>query len=398
MCVNPGSVKHYNKSARAYYYAPTSCGHCYQCIRKRKLRWQQKLAIEHSVSAHTFFGMLTYNDECYHSEVDVKELQYFIKRLRYNLNVFYPGAKLKYFLVSELGELKDRLHYHVLYMVSKEFTDTFREFEELVKLSWVKKQPLSPDQKEFRKIVLKRWKKNHPNIDLKLNEDYKSLRRWARRKYDDISLGFATAQNLKHGSGVGSINYAVKYIQKQYNRLFSSHIGFDAWRKYMVDTRQLVPTYEIPEKERIPIFADKVYHPKFVDYPHFPVRGVNYPVPSSWLRQCIGVLGTRFYSDKLIKKLRVSGVINTDIDMDKYNSFVYHEPERMAYVDVLNKRNIFNNLELNRSNLKFLDCFDFENLINEWQTITIPKRLQNFPVEVNSIYPTAIPLPLKWGS
>lgn len=168
------------------------CGHCYECIRKRKLDWEIRLTAESCASAHTFFGMLTYNDEFYHSDVNRDEIAYYIKRLRYNLDKFYPGATLKYFLVSELGELKDRLHYHVLYFVSSEFDDTHREFEELCKMSWVYKVPLSESDIAYRRHCFKSWiKRVKPKRD---SQSYIDYRNWSRRRYDDQSMGLLLAR------------------------------------------------------------------------------------------------------------------------------------------------------------------------------------------------------------
>lgn len=380
MCISSNSIRVYNKTAGVSRVVQVSCNHCYECVRKRKLDWELRLTVESSASAHTFFGMLTYNDECYHDQSDVKEIQYYIKRLRYNLNKFYPGATLKYFLVSELGELKQRLHYHVLYMVSKEFDDTHREFEKLCELSWVKKVPLSDEQILYRKNLWKSYCKTHKD---KLSDSYIEMRRFCRKKYDDISIGFATCQMLKGGTAIGSIHYACKYIQKQYNRKFHSQIGYDVWRRYMVESGMLDfdPTGLHP------------YKPKFIDYPTFPVRGFLAPVPKRWLINSVGKLYTQFLSQKLVKELSSQDKIIND---DKVSYHWHKEPERASFlkekddftrqsrIDLLNFR-------------KILDTeFPFAKIEKEWQTIMIPKRTRSFQVDQNLTYPIETRLPLKW--
>ena len=380
MCVSPNSIRVYNKISGISTVVPVPCNHCYECVRKRKLDWELRLTVESSVSAHTFFGMLTYNDECYHDQPDVKEIQYYIKRLRYNLNKFYPGATLKYFLVSELGELKQRLHYHVIYMVSKEFDDTHREFEKLCELSWVKKVPLSDEQLVYRKNLWNSYSKTHKD---KLSESYINMRRFCRKKYDDISIGFATCQMLKGGTAIGSIHYACKYIQKQYNRKFHSQIGYDAWRRYMVSTGQLVLD---PNNLRL-------FKAKFHEYPTFPVRGFRAPVPKRWLLNTGGKLYTPFLSQNLAKNLSSHEKI---INEDKVSYHWHKEPERLAFLAQKDEYTRQSRIELLNFRNMLDSEFPFEKIEKEWQTIMIPKRIRNCPVGVNSISPTETRLPLKW--
>ena len=386
MCVSPNSIKVVNKYTGLARIVGAKCGHCYECVRKRKLDWEMRLTIESSTFEHTFFGMLTYNDECYHPDVQHKEISYFIKRLRYNLNKYYPGAKLKYFLVSEYGELRDRLHYHVLYFVSKEFTDTFREFQELVGLSWVKKVPLDDHQIAFRKSVLKRYSKTHKD---KTSSEYLDILRWSRRKYDDISIGFATAQMLRGGTAVGSIHYACKYIQKQYNKMYFSRCGFVAWRDYMVKKGYL----EFNIKEGFS--KSNLFIPNFPNnaYPTFPVRGFCYPVPSSWLRSTIGKNATSYYSQKLAERLSQQPKF---IDENRLQSFWHREPERSAFVD---DKRVKMYERFHQSYLERTQFYEvFSDVLDKWQISMIRKLMPSSQEGQNLICPSEIPLPLNLPS
>lgn len=385
MCISPNVIKVTQAGVNIPVSVP--CNHCYECVRKRKLDWEMRLTVESSAWEHKFFGMLTYSDMFYHDTPDHRELSYFIKRLRYNLDKFYPGAKLKYFLVSEYGELKDRLHYHVLYFVSKEFDDTFREFQILVEMSWVKKVCLSADEIAFRKKLYKENRK-------RLNEsERKDLLRWSRRKYNDVSIGFATAQNLRHGSAVGSIHYACKYIQKQYNKMYYSRMGYNVWLSHMLEKGKLIPIYDkLPEDwlngfEIKNIFAIKPGS----DYPTFPIRGTHYPVPVSWCRNAIGKYRTfelrKAMADRLFEE---NGPRYPDYNKIAY--FWHKEPEREStllrkdYEKALSRRHDWNCRN------------DFIMTDIEWETSMTPRPLLPCPVEDASIYPIEIPLPLKWLS
>lgn len=327
MCVSPNSIQVSNKYSLQKKVYSVPCGYCFECVRKRKLDWEIRLSVESSVSAHTFFGMLTYNDMFYHVDVDRNEIAYYIKRLRYNLDKFYPGATLKYFLVSELGELKDRLHYHVLYFVSKEFTDSCLEFQELCKMSWVCKVPLSEDDIFLRKRAFKNFRKSHKGID-KTSEQYLDMFRWSRRKYDDVSLGFATAQMLKGGTAVGSIHYACKYIQKQYNKMFYSHLGYRPWLNYMIDSGKFILNM-FDHSNLVPLSGSSICSTQCVDYPCFPVRGKLYPVPRSWCRNALGKGYTQFLTGRLAAKLSDTEKF---INFDRLERFWYDEPERLKTI------------------------------------------------------------------
>ena len=383
MCVSTSSVR-YDFAGRSLI-AHVPCGHCYECVRKRKLDWEMRLTVESSVSAHTFFGMLTYSDEFYHNDVQTKEIQYYFKRLRYNLNSFYPGAKLKYYLVSELGELKDRLHYHVLYFVSKEFDDTHREFEELCKLSWVKKVPLTPEEVTFRKRVYYNVKKRNLYKPERLKEIYN----WSRRKYDDISIGFATCRALKHGTAVGSIHYACKYIQKQYNKMYYSRVGYKAWRDYMVKEGLLVSNWDKSKDffNGNPC-AGKLFTYTGKEYPTFPIRGKRYPVPKVWCLNTFGKYLTRLLRSKLADNFKDEH----RVDYNRQFAFEYKEPERMKYVS----QRYTEMLLARRESARMRD--DFIQNEDEWHPISTPKPLSPCQGVLELTFPTVTRLRRKWDS
>ena len=382
MCISPNSIKVpvSFKGFSAHKIVSVPCGHCYECVRKRKLDWEIRLTAESSASAHTFFGMLTYNDEFYHSDVNRDEIAYYIKRLRYNLAKFYPGATLKYFLVSELGELKDRLHYHVLYFVSSEFDDTHREFEELCKMSWVYKVPLSKSDIAYRRHCFKSWVKlSKPKRD---SQSYIDYRNWSRRRYDDQSMGFATCQMLRGGTAVGSIHYACKYIQKQYNKMFYSHLGYDAWIKHMIDSGKFEYNFDS---------CGSICKPIVNDYPTFPVRGKLYPVPKRWLVNSIGEYFTKYFSQKLALQFQDNEKF---VSEDRIVRFWFDEPERLKNLELKESERIINR---SSSNLWLRSMPPYYNFDDEkWLMSTTQKRSSNCLVEADLTSLTEIPLPLRW--
>lgn len=385
MCISPNSIKVTTRLSNISRVVSVPCGHCYECVRKYKLDWEIRLTAESAASAHTFFGMLTYNDMFYHSDVDRNEIAYYIKRLRYNLDKFYPGATLKYFVVSELGELKDRLHYHVLYFVSSEFTDTHREFEELCKMSWVCKVPLCESDIAFRRNTFKIWCKR--TKAKRTSADYISYRNWSRRKYDDCSLGFATCQMLKNGTAIGSIHYACKYIQKQYNSKFSSHLGYRVWLDHMVESGKFVYQWNYEGNHVFPAICV----PRVQDCPTFPIRGKHYPVPKSWLLNSIGKYMTSYFRQKLARKY-----INKEkiINEDRIVRFWFDEPERLLNLQIKEKERLENRKSLNSWLHSMPPNYDFYN--ESCQMSMTQKQSSNCLVEADLTLSTETHLPLRW--
>lgn len=386
MCISPNSIKipfsHKGFSVNKVVSVP--CGHCYECIRKRKLDWEIRLTAESCASAHTFFGMLTYNDEFYHSDVNRDEIAYYIKRLRYNLDKFYPGATLKYFLVSEFGELKDRLHYHVLYFVSSEFDDTHREFEELCKMSWVYRVPLSESDIAYRRHCFKSWCKHvKPKRD---SQSYIDYRNWSRRRYDDQSMGFATCQMLRGGTSIGSIHYACKYIQKQYNRMFYSHLGYESWIKYMIDSKQF--EFSSSDCAVAPVLKSNI-----LDYPTYPVRGKRYPVPKRWLINSVGGYMAKYYSQKLALSFADQEKF---VDEDRIVRYIFDEPERISYCESKDVERCERRSLEYRSRIEFEPNYNFDTDIDLWLMSTTQKRSLNCLDDLDLICPTETHLPLRW--
>lgn len=160
------------------------CGRCFECVRKRKREWLQRILSEMSVSDVCFFSLISYSDDHYPDPdiADKKSLQKLIKRLRVTLERnFSDGSgfapKLKYFIVSEYGEERNRLHYHAIFFL--------RHVDETV----------LPRQL-WKELLESTWGK-----------------------------GFCSAFYLEEKTA----KYCVKYIQKQYNMMMYSRLGGDAY-------------------------------------------------------------------------------------------------------------------------------------------------------------------------
>ena len=193
---------HYNKTMA---YIP--CGKCEECKKEKQIELIERMKIEARNWSENIICTLTYNEK-ERKELNIKDMQDFIKRLRNKLNKEEPGKKIKYFYCGEKGEKTKREHYHCIIFNYKPKDEKF--YKESKKGS---KQYIS---NELNKL----WRK-----------------------------GQVTHGNLNNGA----ISYVVKYLTKDKNAIFK-------WSKN--------PTIGIPTnkttKELIQNYKNKMYIPKYI--------------------------------------------------------------------------------------------------------------------------------------
>lgn len=200
MCINPRPLIVNGER----YCSP--CGRCYECIRKRKREWLQRIMAEVAVSDVCFFSLISYNDDNYPNPdvADKPALQKLIKRLRITLERNFGNGSgfkptLKYFIVSEYGEERNRLHYHALFFI--------RHLDEI-----------SLPRQIWKELLESTWGK-----------------------------GFCSAYYLEPKTA----KYCVKYIQKQYNMMMYSRLGGDSFSMSKLGVHHDVnhlPQYQIDGK------------------------------------------------------------------------------------------------------------------------------------------------------
>ena len=85
------------------------CGKCYECKQERARNWTYKIWLESLSYKENCFITLTYKNDKKGKNLDKKDLQNFIKRLRKNNKIDF-----KYFGAGEYGERHGRAHYHII--------------------------------------------------------------------------------------------------------------------------------------------------------------------------------------------------------------------------------------------------------------------------------------------
>lgn len=98
------------------------CNQCINCINIKRFHWVKKLSLEKKYWKNTYFITLTYNDEHYPGELNVKHMQNFIKAVRYRLN-----TSIRYFISGEYGSKTSRAHYHLILFTNFNLDLDFRK-------------------------------------------------------------------------------------------------------------------------------------------------------------------------------------------------------------------------------------------------------------------------------
>lgn len=159
MCINPLQIVNPTRYISASHLADrvvmtVPCGKCAECQGKNALQWSYRINAEYldtiESGGFVYYDTLTYapenrpmlsrffkiSPEHDHSCFDYRDIQKFMKRLRFNL----PGSvdKLRYFIVSEYGtalEHQHAPHYHILAFVRNSFVSPL-ELSRIVSDSW----------------------------------------------------------------------------------------------------------------------------------------------------------------------------------------------------------------------------------------------------------------------
>lgn len=139
MCVSPTILKNPNYGYKGKFafmkdtvskYIKVPCGYCSECVHLRQLNLVQRCIME-SQFGYPFYCTLTYNNQSipvftcsdgYEIRfADFSDVTNMIKRFR-NDDVF--GRPFRYFAVSELGSMRARPHFHLLFFLKKYENDS----------------------------------------------------------------------------------------------------------------------------------------------------------------------------------------------------------------------------------------------------------------------------------
>lgn len=223
-----------------------------------------------------FFTLLSFDEEHYpvnpyDKAENIKRVQDFIKRLRKRLNKDYGFVKLKYFIATEFGEEKNRLHYHCCFFL-KGINITWRDFNCLIHSYKIYNFESGESFFLLRSQLDKAnsYLRNHPKAKM----------------YSPVwSFGYVgNSYNLKMCPA--KIRYTCKYIQKQYNSKVYSRFSMSEIAPSIssIDKTLLDPFEYKNELPNLKSSCELDNIARKLTTPHF---GKNVPLPNWWIRLLI---------------------------------------------------------------------------------------------------------------
>ena len=162
-------------------------------VQKMVSNWRRRLHME-SLNSASYFGTLTFSQ--YYLPMNKvrmdalkSQVQKFWKRFRYLLSHKYPCVHVKYYLVSERGDKRDRLHYHFCLFLSHPIR--------LVVL---------------RDILDRAWKLGRTNLKMLTPRMVNYVTKYIHKRY-----GGSEVLSLK-SNGIGMSYVTPEFIQRQKRR------------------------------------------------------------------------------------------------------------------------------------------------------------------------------------
>lgn len=93
---------------------PIPCGQCMACRINKRRMWTARLMLESLCHTSSAFVTLTYNNEHCTGQLEKRDCQLFLKRLRFHVSKFFPDARIRFYLCGEYGPKTYRPHYHAI--------------------------------------------------------------------------------------------------------------------------------------------------------------------------------------------------------------------------------------------------------------------------------------------
>lgn len=254
-----------NNYLRNNYAWAYPCGKCFNCINMKRYHWVKKLELEKKYWRHTLFLTITYNQESYPGQLNVRDIQNFIKYLRKS------DKNIKYFACGEYGGKTERAHYHLILFTNKDYH-----------LEFIKQTKTGPlfESKEFNKY----W----------LNKGYI----WVAYDFNSASFAYVASYSNKH------------YLKQNQNRKYKHF-------KHSVELLNKLPEFSHLSNLQKYLYIDSYLIPniifrknEFLIMSKKPPIGsgynkVNKNVPSSllkWKHKHLDTIKESIYSKELDKR------------------------------------------------------------------------------------------------
>jgi len=190
MCINPSFI--WQPAGDGHIQIPTVCGSCWRCKQNKTNDWVGRCLCEAEYSDWTITITLTYapRDDGAEKITNKNHFQDFIRALRDG------NHKIRYFAVSERGDLRGRVHFHAVLFGRGEYPCGYYDNAEAHRKEsnlprFAPRKYLKSDRwpNDLRRTWLKQWPHGHVVID--------------------------------EGMSAESVAYCVKYLNKDEKQWFS---------------------------------------------------------------------------------------------------------------------------------------------------------------------------------
>lgn len=345
-----------DKRVPVFYVFP--CGKCELCREKKSSEYCFRSACEtHTYPINPLYVTLTYRPGFVPDQgLCLRDLQNFIKRLRFRLETFGMPTNFRYLAVGEYGSKSGRPHYHIIFWNlpissrSEFYLDSLKRVSSFIRYAWM---TYALDENNKKQVVFK---------DNKI---------FYRRK----TLGIVKILPVTNGCTA----YITKYFRKeQHNK-----IGFPA-KNFIVSSRRnggIGSTYidslrdYILNSPTIPTL--QVYDPNIKKYFKYPLTGYIKTRLFPSLSGCYSKV--RIENDSLYRHIKtLSGCVEKMLAINA--EFVYHRDTQLVLKplncwdvkDFLKRSRHFFILRSYRDYLteySFYSKFSDDNLLHEYYSV-----------------------------
>lgn len=261
----------------------TKCGKCYECRKERARNWTYKIWLESLSYKNTCFITLTYRQNKKGQNLNKKDLQLFIKRLRKNNKI-----NIKYFGAGEYGEKKGRAHYHLIILGWKpnDIKRLPNEYSKkglalytskIIQNEWglgrITIQPFAKDEIGYLSLYIG----NNEFLEENINKEALKYKKKALIKIQ-----------LKHGILKESYNVKTNetYITKN---IKIKDMEIEAYKAYKKEYNEIIPKYKMKKQPEFNISSKNMGFENYINKEYYKysliLEGYEYERPKEYLRK-----------------------------------------------------------------------------------------------------------------
>lgn len=313
------------------------CGKCYECKKENARNWIYKIWLESLRHKDKCFITLTYKNKPKYNNLEKKELQKFIKRLRKD----NPNNEIKYFGAGEYGETYGRPHYHIIILGYKpndmKFWKLSKRGHRLYRSKYIRKlwglgietiQPFHPDEIGYLTLYLNK------NDEMKKDINKKAL---AYKTF------YMNELKIKHGIlDIQRIGKNTKLVKKRRIKDLTK----EKYKAYKKDYNELNKKITMTKEPEFQIYSKGMGWNTYIDKKYYKydmiLNNYKYEIPKEYLRKVIENIDKYKNNEELI-----SYTVNEILNRKEYT-----EDEYKLFINLKDQIAILKAIEHNKNMLK----------------------------------------------